>query len=70
MSNIIEFKRRDRDDEGDGLIYCACGDAWWVLITGAVNFRPNLTISGWTGIPLCNSCQAPMPGHQLPTVNR
>ena len=62
--NVVNLadRRRSRDEavEGTGLIYCPCGDAWWVLKRGAVNFAPDLRITGWTGDPVCNSCGNPM----------
>lgn len=58
--NVIQFTARPEPDNGSGLIYCPCGDAWWDLPDGAVNFRPDMTISGWTGTPTCRTCSRPM----------
>lgn len=73
MTNVVPFDRPRRakaadEEDGDGIIYCECGDAWWILITGAVCFRPDQTVSGWAGIPVCKSCQKPMPGYRMPTI--
>lgn len=52
--NVIPFPKRSPTDPD--LIYCPCGDAWWVLAEGAVCFRKTMAVSGWAGIPVCKSC--------------
>jgi hypothetical protein len=59
---VLQFTRRSirsNEEKGD-LVYCPCGEAWWVLPDGAICFGTDLTVSGWAGIPRCKSCGEPM----------
>lgn len=50
----------------DGLATCPCGGAWWRLEAGengepgAIVLAPDLSVTGWSGTPVCVLCDRPI----------
>ena len=50
----------------DGLAACQCGSTWWRLEAGengepgAIVLAPDLSVTGWSGTPVCVHCDRPI----------